>query len=206
MTSMIVLVCVLILLAVLLLLRVGVQVEYGRDLFAVRLRVGAKYVQLIPAGTKKEKNEKKEKRAKKEPKQKKPVESGGKPAKKGGQLDLIRALLPPVLRTIKRLCGKLRVDKLDLVLTAGAEDPCDAVFQYGMANAILGSLWQPIVDTCRVVDGHARIEIDFEAKNTAVYLLAEPTLRVGQLLALAAVFAVQALSALMRRRKNTSPN
>ncbi len=197
MTGWIITLCVLILLAVLLLLRIGVQVEYGPDSLAVRFRIGPRYVQIIPAGTKKKK---------KGSKTEKPAKPERKPAKKGGQLELIQELLPPVLRAIKRLCGKLRVDKLDLVLTAGAEDPSDAVVQYAVANAILGSLWHPIVNTCHVVDGHARTEIDFEARKTVVYLLAEPSLRVGQLLALAVVFAVQALVILVRRTASTPSN
>lgn len=182
--------CVLILLTIVLLLRVGVQVEYGREALAVRLRVGPGYFQVIPG----------------KPKKKKTTRTKSGSPSKDGQLELLRGFLPLVLRTIKRVCGKLRVDKLDLVLTAGAEDPGDAALQYGWANAVLGSLWNPIVSTCRVQDGHARVEIDFDAKQPAVYLLAELSLRVGQLLALATAFAARALVILMRKTKNMTPN
>ena len=77
---------------------------------------------------------------------------------------------------------------------------------YGRANAILGSLWQPIVNTCHVVDGHAKVDVNFDAKKPEIYLFAEASLRVGQVLALAVVFAVQALVILMRRAKNSTPN
>ena len=192
MTGLIVAVCVLILLMVLL-LRIGVQVEYSRDLFAVRLRIGVKYVQIVPGKPKK-----------KQTKTAKTKDGGAQQT--GNQLDLLRALLPLILRTIRRVCGKLRVDKLDLVLTAGAEDPGDAAMQYGWANAVLGSLWSPIVSTCRVEDGHAKVEIDFNAKQPTVYLLAELSLRVGQILALSLAFAVQALFVLIRKTKHTTPN
>lgn len=199
MTGLIAALCVLALLTAVLLLRVGVQVEYGRPALILRVRIGPGYVQILPA--------KRKKGAKKSKK------SGGKPkktdpeaVKKGRTLELLRAFLPLVLRTVKRLCGKLRVDRLDMVLTAGAEDPGDVALQYGRANALLGSLWQPIVTTCRVVDGHARVEIDFDAKHPEIYLFAGLSLRVGQLLALAAVFAARALMILLRGTKSTTPN
>lgn len=197
MTGLIVALCALILLTVLLLLRVGVQVEYGRDGLAVRLRIGPGYLQILP--TKPRKKSKKTNSAK-------PAESKGKAPSKGGALKLICDILPLVLRTVKRLCGKLQVDKLDMVLTAGAADPGDAALQYGRANAILGSLWQPIVTACRVVDGRARVDVDFDATHPEIYLLAGLSLRVGQILALAVVFAVQALIILIRRTKNATPN
>lgn len=199
MTGLIVALCALVLLAVILLLRVGVQVEYGRPALAVRVRIGPGYVRVLPA-------KRKEDASKSRKKDEKPKKTTKKPAKKGQTLELLRAFLPLVLRTIKRLCGKLRVDTLDMVLTAGAEDPGDAALQYGRANALLGSLWQPIVTTCHVVDGHARVDVDFDAKHPEIYLLADLSLRIGQLLALAAVFAVQALIILLRGMKHTNPN
>lgn len=193
MTGAIIVLCILTLLAVLLLLRVGVRVEFTRQL-VVCLRIGPGYVQIVPA---KRKNASERKKA---DKQKAP------PKKKWETLELVRAVLPLVLRTIKRVCGKLRVDKLDMVLTAGAQSPDEAAMQYGWANAVLGSLWQPIVETCRVVDGRARVDVDFDATHPAIDLLAEVTLRVGQLLALAIAFAVQALVILVRRTRNTPAN
>ena len=193
MTGPIIALCVLVLLAVVLLLRVGVQVEYGRPMLSVWVWLGPRHIQLIPAKKRKSTN------------QKKAVKTGtGKPRQKGETVELIRAFLPLVLRTISRLCGKLRVDKLELVLTAGAEDPGDAALQYGRANALLGSLWQPIVTACHVVDGHARVDVDFEAAKPEIYLFASLSLRVGQLLVLAVVFAVQALIILLRRTKNVT--
>ncbi len=197
MTGLIVTLCALILLTALLLLRVGVQVEYGRDALAIRLRIGPGYVQVIPA---------KPRGKSKKTNPAKPAEKKRKAPSKGGTLKLICDFLPLVLRTIKRFCGKLQVDKLDMVLTAGATDPGDAALQYGRANAILGSLWQPIVTACHVVDGHARVDVNFEATHPEIYLLAGLSLRVGQILALAVVFAVQALIILMRRTKNATPN
>lgn len=199
MTGLIAALCVLALLVGVMLVRVGVQVEFGRPALAVGVRVGPGYIQILP--------EKRKKGRKNAPKRgKEPPKSPSKPRKKGETLDLLRAFLPLVLRTVKRLCGRLRVDKLDMVLIAGAEDPGDAALQYGRANAILGSLWQPIVNTCRVADGHARVDVDFNATKPEVYLLARLSLNVGQILMLALVFAVQALIILLRRTKTTTPN
>lgn len=192
MTGASVLICVLVLLAVVLLLRVGVRVEYA-GAPVIRLRIGPGYVQLVPAKRSDTEKRKKTDGKKSEPKTKRDT------------LELVRTFLPLVLRTVKRVCGKLQVDELDMVLTAGAKSPDEAAMQYGWANAVLGSLWQPIVDTCHVVDGRARVDIDFDATHPVIALQAEATLRVGQLLVLAVDFAVQALVILVRRTR-TTPN
>ncbi|MBQ3134386.1 MAG: hypothetical protein IJB75_01060 [Oscillospiraceae bacterium] len=195
MTGPIITLCVLILLVVVLLLRVGVRVEYGRPALSVCILVGPGYIPVLPA--RKKKNETKRSSSKK---------AKEKPVSKRNTLELLREFLPLVLRTVKRLFGKLQVDKLDLVLTAGAKDPGDVALQYGRANAILGALWQPIVAACHVVDGRARVEVDFDAEKPEIYLLAGLTLRIGQILALAVVFAVQAIVILLRRNKKVTTN
>ena len=101
MTGWIVALCVLVLLAIILLLRVGICVEYGQR-FVLGLRIGPGNVQIYPA---------KRTSLKKRNKQKHVSQ------KRGENLELIRVLLPLVLRTLKRVCGKLQVDKLDMVIS-----------------------------------------------------------------------------------------
>lgn len=181
----------IILLALLLIgqIRIGAQVEYCADGLFVRVRVGGFLIPVFPA--KKKENEKQRKKTKqtKEP---------GK--KKGGVLKLALDLIPLVLDTLKRFGKSLRVDKLDMELTFGAADPADAAIHYGQANALLGSVWQPITQTLHVVDGHAHVGVDFEEMRSSLYILADLSLTVARTLTLAAVFGWKALIILIRNR------
>lgn len=55
------------------------------------------------------------------------------------------------------------MDQLELKLTIGAADPGDAAIRYGQANALLGSIWQPLTEAFHVEEGRARVEVDFTA-------------------------------------------
>lgn len=181
---------VLAVLFVLCRIRIGVKLEYKQEGLFVWVRAGMLKIPVYPVASK---EKKKEKRTAKEkpPAEKKP---------KGGLLDLVTAFIPIVLDAVKTLRRKIQVDKLDMHLTAAAADPGDAALQYGQANALLGSLWQPIVTAFHVKDGHAGVSVDFEQTNPTLYLLASLSLTIGQALALIAVFGVRALAALIRTR------
>lgn len=169
-------------------IRIGAQVEYcGEGLF-VRVRAGAVRVQVVPA--KKAKAPKKQKLKQEQPQTK----------KTGGLLKLALDFFPLIMNTLKRFARRLRVDELDMTLVVRAGDPADAALRYGQANALLGSLWQPITQTFRVKDGRAHVEVDFDAAQPTLYLLASLSLTVAQALTLAAVFAVRALGILIQNR------
>ena len=184
----------LIVLAVLLLvglIRVGAQVEYCEQGFFARLRIGAWLVPLFP------KQQKPAKEAKKKA-------ADTQPQKKGGLVKTVLNLLPLVLDTVKKLWRKLRVDKLDVSLVVSTDDPADTAIAYGQANALLGALWQPLTQAFHVKDGHAHVGVDFEGGEPSVYLLADITLTIGQLICLAVVFGVKALGILIRTRTTRS--
>ena len=73
----------------------------------------------------------------------------------------------------------LRVDVLELELTAGGSDPADAAMLYGYANAALGGLWFPLTTAFRVKDGAARVKLDFDAPGMTVYGTAELSIKIG---------------------------
>lgn len=197
MKTAVVLLLVLAALTALLLMRVGVQAEYDGGGFTLRLRVGPVFRQVFPPLKGKAEKEKKPGKAK-EPKPEKPKKQTG------GKLSLIRAALPPALRTVKRLFGSLTTDRLDMVLHIAAPDPADTAVAYGRANALLGSLWQPAVSVLHVRDGHARVEADFDADTTSISLLIQLSLRIGQVLLLALAFAAQAAWNILRSRKDAA--
>lgn len=174
-------------------IRVGVQVEYcGQGLF-VRVRLGRFYITVFPA-----------KKADKPKKNKKAVaaEKAPKKEKKGGKLQQALDFIPLILDTAKRFFRKLQVDKLDMELVICTSDPADTAVQYGRANALLGSIWQPVTEVFRVKDGHAHVGVDFEGNKPTLYVLATLSLTIGQLLCLVSVFGMKALGILIRTRTN----
>ena len=109
-------------------------------------------------------------------------------------------LLPMVLETVGKFRRKLRVDQLEMELIICNPDPADAAIQYGQANALLGSLWQPVTRAFHVKDGHAHVGVDFEGQTSVIYILASLSLTIAQTLGLIVVFAVKGLAILIRNR------
>ena len=73
----------------------------------------------------------------------------------------------------------LRMDTLELELTAGSSDPADAAMLYGEANAALGALWFPLTKAFNVKDGRARVKLDFDASGITVYGVAALSIKIG---------------------------
>ena len=88
---------------------------------------------------------------------------------------------------------KLRVDRLELVLRAGATDPADAAMVYGCANAALGALWCPLNEAFQIKDGRARVELDFDSQMTTVSAMGAMSLKIGQALWLGLYFGLKGL-------------
>lgn len=188
-------------LAVLLLLgqvRIGLRGEYTASGPAAWARLGPICLKLWPRKEKKETAPKKTKKPAKPPKK-------SVPAAAGGSLDYARELVPLALEAAGRFRQKLRIDRLELVVKAGARDPADAAMVYGYANAALGALWLPLTNSFQVKDVEARTEIDFEADQTTVYAKGAMSLKVGQALRLGLYFGLKALNRIsaVRGRRST---
>lgn len=180
---------VLLILAALGQIRIGAQVEYCEEGLLVRIRAGAFLIPVFPV--KREKNKEKQTKQAKSPQQKK---------KKGGTLQLVLDLLPLVLETAGKFRRKLRVDQLEMNLIICDPDPADAAIRYGQANALLGSIWQPVTRAFHVKDGHAHVGVDFEEETPVLYILASLSLTVAQTLGLVFAFAFKGLGILIRNR------
>ena len=96
--------------------------------------------------------------------------------------------------------GRLRVDQLELKLTIGAADPGDAAIRYGQANALLGSIWQPLTEAFHVEEGRARVEVDFTAAAPVLTGQVSLSLKLYQLLWLGLHFGLRALSTYVNHR------
>lgn len=173
-------------------IRVGAQVEYCDQGLFVRIRIGHFFIPVFPAKQKQTKPKK----------AKPPAASGSAPAKKkkGGLLQLALDFIPLLLDTVRKFRRKLQVDKLELELVVCAADPADTAIRYGQANALLGSLWQPMTRVFHVKDGHAHVGVDFEGDKSTLYLLATLSLTVAQVLGFSLIFSIKALSILIRNR------
>lgn len=161
--------------------RVGGRAEFSAEGFFLWIRLGRFKLKILPAGPreKKPKKPKKQKKEPKEPKKEKPPTP--LPEKIGGALEYAQALLPVALEAAKGMWRGLRVDVLELELTAGGSDPADAAMLYGQANAALGALWHPLTRAFHVKDGTARVKLDFDAPGTTVYGQAALSVKIGTL-------------------------
>ena len=119
----------------------------------------------------------------------------------GGALDYARELLPIALEAAGMFYHRLRMDTLELELTVGSDDPADTAMRYGQASAILGSFWYPLTEAFHVKDGHAKVNLDFDAKETVLYAAASLSLKIGQILWLGIYIGVKALKGFLAVRK-----
>lgn len=186
--------------------RVGGRAAFNADGFFLWIRLGRFSIKILPMTPKEEKPPKPQKpkkpKKKKEPrkpkKEKPPVPL---PEKLGGALEYAQALLPVALEAAKGMWRGLRVDKLELELTAGGGDPADAAMLYGQANAALGALWQPLTKAFHVKDGAARVKLDFDAPGTTVYGQASLSVKIGTVVWIGLRAGVKALFGALAARK-----
>ena len=162
--------------------RVGGRAEFNAQGFFMWVRLGRFRIKILPVKPrleKKPKERKKKKLSQRPEKAKREREPVPFPEKVGGALEYARALLPVALEAAKGIWRGLRVDVLELELTAGAADPADAALLYGRANAALGALWVPLTKAFHVRDGTARVKLDFDAPGMTIYVQAALSIRIG---------------------------
>lgn len=183
--------------------RVGGRAEFNKGGFFLWVRLGRFHIKILPMAPKEEKppKPKKPKKKKKPKKPKKEKEPVPLPEKLGGALEYAQALLPVGLEAAKGLWHGLRVDKLELELTAGGGDPADTAMLYGQANAALGALWYPLTKAFHVKDGAARVRLDFDAPGTTVYGQAALSVKIGTVTWIGLRAGVKALLGALAARK-----
>ena len=182
-------------------IRVGGQVEYSDRGLEAWVRISFLKIQVFPLKKKKKAPKKKASTPKKANKQPELDQQKKITEKVGGALDYVQNLMPVALDAVKHLYSKIQMDKLELELIVGSEDPADAAMLYGQASSVLGALWYSITQMFHVQDGNARVRVDFEAKSMTVYGLATLTIKIGQILWLGVYFGVRGLRAFLTVRK-----
>lgn len=170
--------------------------EYSRTGASLWLRLGPVRITLLPRKQKTQK-QRKEKSPQKPERPQKAKPERQKPTL-GGSLAYAKALLPTVLECARWVWGAIYLNTLYLELQVGTEDPGEAAMAYGRANAVLGALWPPLVRAFRVKDGRARVDLDFDRKEPALYARAELSIRLGQALWLGLFFGLKALNQILQ--------
>lgn len=180
--------------------RVGGRAEFNADGFFLWARLGRIRIKILPMKPKeaKPKKPKKKKKPQKPKKEKPPTPI---PERVGGALEYAQALLPVGLEAAGGLLRGLRVDALELELTAGGSDPADAALLYGQANAALGALWYPLTEAFKVKDGAARVKLDFDAPGTTVYGTAALSVKIGTVVRIGLRAGFKALFGALAARK-----
>lgn len=183
--------------------RMGGRAEFSAAGFSLWIRLGRFKVKILPAKPKapQEKKPKKPKKKKEPKKPKQEKEPIPLPEKVGGALEYAQALLPVALEAAGGMWRGLRVDVLELELTAGGDDPADAALLYGQANAALGALWHPLTRAFRVKDGAARVKLDFNAPGMTVYGTAELSIKIGTVVWIGLWAGFKALFGVLAARK-----
>ena len=167
-------------------LRVGLRGEYTPETAGAWLRIGPAELRVFPRPAEKKTDRPKKVRRDGPAGEKQPLLS------RRGLLELGRRLFPLLLEAAGQFRRKLQIDELRLRLVAGAPDPADAALRYGQANALLGGIWQPVTRAFHVKDGRARVEVDFDRTEPALYGRVSLSLTVGQLAVLGLGFGLRA--------------
>lgn len=179
--------------------RVGGRAQFDAQGFLLWIRLGRFRIKILPRKPRADKKSSPPKKLKKPKKEKLPTPL---PERVGGALEYAQALLPVALEAAGGMWRGLRVDTLELEMTAGASDPADAAMLYGYANAALGTLWDPLTRAFRVKNGTARIKLDFNAPGITVYGTAELSIKIGTALRIGLRAGIRALlGALAARRR-----
>lgn len=191
MTGWIVLGCVLLALFLLSRVRLGGRAEYSEEGFFAWVRIGAFYLRIFPPEEKKKKQPKEKKKPLEEP-----------PAhKQGGSVAQLKELLPLILDAAGRALRSIRVDRLYLDFTSAGEDPAEAAMAFGCANAAVGMIFPLLEQNFNIKERRIRTRVDFQQKEPSVYLLAQLSMTVGQIIALAAAVGIRFLKHLLTREK-----
>ena len=164
---------VIVLLLLFLLMPVGVVFSYGGQV-TLKVIIGFLRLQILPA----EKSEK--------PKEPKPKKEKVKVPKDQQKLRLnkddVFSLLKLLFQTLGRFRKHLSIDRLKLYWTAGADDPCDAVMQYGGLNAGLSTLLPYVHEVLKIRDEDIQTAVDFELTKPQIEAELTATMQIWEIL------------------------
>lgn len=186
MTGWIILLIVLAVIFLISLIRLGGRATYGEEGFSAVIIAGPFRIRVFPVEPKSQKVAKK----RNEPDRKARQQT----EKNGGTVGRIVDLLPTVAEAAGVLKRRIRIDRLNLRVVWGAEDPASAAIGYGRANAILGMIWPLLDNNFKIKDCDLQADVDYGRAVPAVTADAAITMTLGQLVSFVTVYGVKLLS------------
>ena len=194
---MLVWIIVVVLLLLILLLPVGADLAFSQEILTIKLKAGPLRWKLFPSEAKKPSESAPEAQDKEKKKNDK--------AKSGFQLkigkDDLSVLLKILFRALRRFGRCLSVDLLRLHWTAAADDPYDAVLQFGALNAGFGAML-PLAETVlKIREREISTDVDFEAHKPRIDARVIATLQVWEIIFIAVCAGAAAAAWYLRKRK-----
>lgn len=201
MTALRVIGVIVLLLLLVALLRVGVVVTFGERLHVV-LRLGPFARTLVPAGEKAPKSRKKTREG--GPSGTDTAEKKKRALPKLSRSEL-RELIATVLTVLKKLlrhvCRRVRIDPLEGYVTVGGSDPADIAGTYGRLNAAMWSLMPRAEELFRIPDPSLHLRMDYDAEKTRAEGTIGVSIRIGDIVIIAAALAIPLLRWFRRLKK-----
>ena len=195
--------CVLVLIA---LLPVGGSVVYDESGVVVKILIGPIRIQVFPrtkpAKPKKDKTPKQAKTGTEKKKTQK--DSPEAAARKGGKLPMLLDFVKLGLRFLGGFRRKLLIRELKLYVTYGGDDPAKAAVNYGNSCAAAHGILPMLHQVFRIRKQDVRLIFDETSDAMKIYAQAALSIRIGQVLALAARYGVQALQILLQYKSNNN--
>jgi len=178
---------ILIILFLLAITRHGVSAEYSEDGIYVTVKLGFFRIRVIPF----EKWEKALKLKNKKKKEKMKEKPEPEPEKKGGALENVKSLIPAIKDALGSLRRKLSIDLLTVRFTAaGGENPYMAALAFGGASAGFGFLIPLLENFFIIKNRDLRASVDFNIKEPSVYVKAQLTMALWEIVYIGARFAI----------------
>lgn len=164
---------VLTILVLLAVLPVGISAVYDFSGSTVFLIVGTVRLRIYPKKKKAVSSQKNQEKA-----------NEAKQEKTGGSYKDFLPLVQLVLDFLGDLRRKLLIKRLEMRLIMAGDDPSDLAVNYGRAWAALGNIIPQIERVFVIRKRDLKVECDFTTSETVVYVRADVTIRVIQILSL----------------------
>ena len=112
--------------------------------------------------------------------------------KDGGELSQFWPFLEALGKLLNDLRKKIRVNKLDLDLVMGGDDPCNLALSYGKAWAAVGNIMPAREQIFVIRKRDVQVHCDFMAATTKLYLKIRATMALYRLVSLLVQYGVPA--------------
>lgn len=188
---------------------IGVFARYSGEGPRLLLKFGPVSICLIPrkprkAGKNPEKKAKKQKIKQEKPQKTAEAETEEQSGSQiGGLLPLFRELLPLALDAARHIIRTIKIRHLRLYLRMGAreQDPAKAAMLYGGAWALIGEILPVLENIFIIKDRDIQATIDYLSDETTIFVQAQLTLTLGEILWIGIYYGISALRKFLQFRK-----